>query len=67
MHEEEKFDVIIAAGGGSVLDIAKSIACFIENDFNPLEYLNGAKELPTRTLKLFVLPTTFGSGSESTR
>ena len=45
-----KYDVIIAVGGGSVIDFAKAWRLFSKSD-----------------LKLIAIPTTFGTGSESTQ
>ena len=65
-----KWDVIIALGGGSVIDTAKIVSMFcnqaelITNQdlFNPeFEFKN------TRTCKLIAVPTTAGTGSEVTQ
>ncbi len=61
--------VIVAIGGGSVLDAAKVLAVG-SNGFDAVrEHLesNGAQQsLPTRAIPLIVVPTTAGTGSEVT-
>ena len=62
-----KFDLIIAVGGGSVLDMAKLInilAVQIEDDL--LLYINDSKLISKRGLPLVAIPTTSGTGSEAT-
>ncbi|WP_022850304.1 iron-containing alcohol dehydrogenase [Limisalsivibrio acetivorans] len=60
---ESKCDVILAFGGGSPLDAAKSIAAFATNHegFYDLHY---KKELPKPPLPVLAVPTTCGTGSE---
>lgn len=58
-------DVILAVGGGSVMDTAKLVAVMAggETDFEQLF----AGQLPTsRSTELVMIPTTAGTGSEST-
>lgn len=69
-------DVIIALGGGSVLDAAKGMWLFYEypeSDFNALKqkFLNPRKRVVTypklrSKARLFAIPTTSGTGSEVT-
>ncbi len=62
-------EVIVAIGGGSVLDAAKVLAVS-SNGFEAVrEHLesNGAQQsLPARAIPLIVVPTTAGTGSEVT-
>ena len=60
-------DLIIAIGGGSVIDAAKGMWVLYEHpDFNP-ESINPIDELKLRVKAHFVaIPTTAGSGSETT-
>lgn len=56
-------DLIIAVGGGSVIDTAKLIRFFSCNEGSPESYnKKTAKEL----IPFFVFPTTSGTGSEAT-
>lgn len=57
-------DTIIAAGGGSAMDVAKAIKMFYKTDRNT-DYLK--KPLPITDVPLLAIPTTAGTGSESTR
>ena len=56
-------DSIIAIGGGSCIDVAKGIKLFIP--MQGKDYLN--QELKDVDLEFLALPTTAGTGSESTR
>jgi len=59
-----KCDSVIALGGGSAIDIAKAINLVISNGGTIEEYLNGKKI--TKPLLFFIaIPTTCGTGSES--
>lgn len=57
-------DAIVAIGGGSTMDVAKCIKLFCQ--MNPVEnYLK--QEFLDTAIPLIAVPTTAGSGSESTR
>ena len=62
-------EVIVAIGGGSVLDAAKVLAVG-SNGFGAvrehLESKGAQQSLPTRAIPLIVVPTTAGTGSEVT-
>lgn len=64
---KEKSELIIAVGGGSVIDVAKSINVLINYDSNQyMEVIGGKlKKLQTK-LPLIAIPTTSGTGSEAT-
>lgn len=59
-------DIVIAVGGGSVIDIAKLVNFFAANGSKPVEYLNSAKTNIKKPKPLIAIPTTAGSGSEAT-
>jgi alcohol dehydrogenase class IV len=58
---------VIGLGGGSVLDVAKLAAVLSAGDHGAEYYALMNHPLPQRTVKLIMLPTTAGTGSEVTR
>jgi alcohol dehydrogenase class IV len=66
----ERCDVVIALGGGSVIDAAKAIAALLTNDAPVREYLEvigKGRPLTNRSAPLIAIPTTAGTGAEVTR
>ncbi len=62
-------DVLVAVGGGSVIDLAKAIAVLVANGGDPLDYaevIGDGKPLRPRSLPVVAVPTTAGTGSEVT-
>lgn len=59
-----KCDTILAVGGGSSLDVAKCIKLYCQMSKDDI-YLN--QEYKDSGIKLIAIPTTAGTGSESTR
>jgi len=59
-------DVIVAMGGGTVLDMAKLINALSSLSDDPVPYIRGAKKLSGVSLPLIAVPTTSGTGSEAT-
>lgn len=60
-------DVVIAVGGGSAIDSAKSMCMLVNNEGSVREYLfGGTKTVTNPSLPLIAVPTTAGSGSEVT-
>ncbi len=62
-------DVVVAVGGGSVLDLGKAVAALLGNDTDPLDHLEivGHGRPITRPSVPFVaVPTTSGTGAEVT-
>lgn len=60
----KKFDGVIAIGGGSAIDIAKAINIVLSNGEHITEYLEG-KPIDNALLPFIAIPTTCGTGSES--
>lgn len=66
---EAAADLVIAIGGGSVLDLGKTVAMLLGNGGDPLDYLEviGRGQPVTAPSAPFVaVPTTAGTGSEVT-
>lgn len=64
--KERGCELVIALGGGSVIDAAKMMACLAEADGKTYEYVFGGKKIERRGLPLIAIPTTAGTGSEVT-
>lgn len=60
------FDLIVAMGGGSALDIGKSLAVFSKNEGNVKDFLLKKKKILYQPTPLILIPTTAGTGSEAT-
>ncbi|AYD02786.1 iron-containing alcohol dehydrogenase [Neorhizobium sp. NCHU2750] len=58
-------DLVIGIGGGSALDIAKIAACCAASGQDPMFYALAANPLPKMPLKKIMVPTTAGTGSET--
>ncbi|NVI92859.1 hydroxyacid-oxoacid transhydrogenase [Actinomadura sp. BRA 177] len=69
-RESGPFDAYVAVGGGSSIDTAKAVNLLTTNEGELAEYLNppvGAGRAPERALlPLVAVPTTTGTGAEST-
>ena len=59
-------DFVIAVGGGTGMDIAKSVSVLASHHDAPEIYLAGKNEITHRGVTLVAIPTTSGSGSEAT-
>ena len=66
LFKENKCDFVIAVGGGSVIDVAKSINIFSSNSGEPIEYIKNQKIIENKGKTLVAIPTTSGSGAEAT-
>lgn len=64
LFQTSKCDTILAVGGGSSMDVAKCIKLYCKMDKDKL-YLD--QEYKDTGIKLVAIPTTAGTGSESTR
>lgn len=66
IFNKEKCDIIIGVGGGSVMDIAKSISILTTQKGDLEEFIKGEISLKERQIPSIMIPTTAGTGSEST-
>jgi alcohol dehydrogenase class IV len=66
IFNREKCDIIIGVGGGSVMDIAKSISLLATQKGDLEEFIKGEISLKERQIPSIMIPTTAGTGSEST-
>ncbi|NHB58332.1 iron-containing alcohol dehydrogenase [Acinetobacter shaoyimingii] len=65
-YRENDCDAIIAIGGGSVIDTAKTANILVTEGGDDLLKYSGAHNLPRPLKPFFVIPTTSGTGSEVT-
>ena len=65
-YKEEGCDSIIAIGGGSSIDTAKALGARIANPKKPLSKMKGILRVRKRIPLLIAIPTTAGTGSETT-
>lgn len=59
-------EVVVGLGGGSALDAAKMIAVLAASDRPIVDFRLAATPLPARRARLVCVPTTAGTGSETT-
>lgn len=63
LAREQGCDVVVAIGGGSIMDCAKAIAFLAVNDGDVNDYIFNRKKSDD-ALPLILIPTTCGTGSE---
>ena len=63
--KNEQFDCVIGLGGGSALDVAKSVGMMLGNQGNITDYC-GVDLVPGPGVPCIAIPTTAGTGSEAT-
>lgn len=63
LGRREKVDMIIAVGGGSVIDSAKIISVSIKDNTNPWDFVSG-KTMPTSNIPLVSVLTLAATGTE---
>ena len=66
---EDGADVIVAIGGGSVLDLGKAVAMLLGNGGDPLDYLEvvgRGRKITQASVPYVAVPTTAGTGAEVT-
>jgi alcohol dehydrogenase class IV len=62
---DEAFDFVVGIGGGSSMDLAKSMSVLFTNPGEPRDYL-GVELVPNAGLACVLIPTTSGTGAEAT-
>jgi len=62
-------NIVIGIGGGSSMDSAKAVAAVLSNGGDLEDYLSAAatRKIEKRDVKLILIPTTAGTGSEVTK
>lgn len=63
-NDEENL-LVIGIGGGSAMDVAKTVAALLYKD-DRTPYLSGEKQIESRKARCILLPTTSGTGAEVT-
>ena len=63
LAKDYEFDMILAVGGGSVIDTAKSIAVSYKTGIDPWEF-NSKKTIPFKSMPIGVVLTISAAGSE---
>ena len=66
---EKNINIVIGIGGGSSLDSAKAVAAVLDNGGDLDDYLGAqaTRQIKKRDIKLILIPTTAGTGSEVTK
>jgi len=64
---EARAEVIVAVGGGSVIDAAKAAAAVAPTSEPVQPYFDGERAIPAPGLPFVALPTTAGTGAEITK
>ncbi len=70
LHLHDGIDMVLAIGGGSVLDAAKALAGLLPSGDSVMDYLEGVglgKVYQGPSLPFIAVPTTAGTGSESSK
>ncbi|MFC1533186.1 iron-containing alcohol dehydrogenase [Thermodesulfobacteriota bacterium] len=65
LAKKEKVRCVIGVGGGSTMDVAKAISVLSKNDGKAVDYI-GLNKVQKAGLPSIMVPTTAGTGSETT-
>ena len=65
-YRRHQCDALIALGGGSVIDAAKAVNILVSEDADSLEPFLGSLGVKRKLRPLIAVPTTAGTGSETT-
>ena len=65
-YRDEGCELIVSIGGGSSIDCGKAIAVKLTNDGELADYM-GVDKIPNPGASLIAIPTTGGTGSETTK
>lgn len=66
LFKEQQCDSVIGVGGGTAMDIAKSVALLAPLEGEAKSYITKELSASERTIPLTLVPTTAGTGSEAT-
>ena len=66
VYIEEECQAIIALGGGSAIDFAKSVSAILVNPGHILDYRRGKETITKQGPTIIAIPTTVGTGAEVT-
>ncbi len=66
IFKERQYDIVIAVGGGSVIDMSKLINILSQQEGKCEDLILGESEIFKKNKPLICIPTTAGSGSEAT-
>ena len=66
LYQKHKCNAIVAVGGGSPMDCAKAVAARIARPDKSVKQLQGVLRVMRRVPAIYAVPTTTGTGSETT-
>lgn len=64
---ENNVEIIVAVGGGSVIDLGKAVSILLTNPGSIREYQMGKREIKNKGKDVIAIPTTSGTGAEATK
>ncbi len=66
VYTKNSYNAIVAIGGGSVMDCAKAVGAKVARPNKELNKMAGVLKVRKKTPTIFAIPTTAGTGSETT-